>query len=263
MISRATGRYGVGALLLIVSIGGLPVGLAVQSSTPTLDEILSRLETNLSRYDRQVPDFFCNEHVVSLLVYGKKQQSTVTDSVFRVERTATGELEESRDVKAINGTVAEGRHIGGPVILSGVFSGGLDPVSLRQKACMSYTLRPVEAGAPYVIEFATLPDNRRRRDCSMWEDGSGRVLVDPATMQVTRMELEVPHHTIMPTESGTWKIAVDYGRTEIAGQTFWMPATISSTATPSEAYTPTLYSFSAKYSEYHKLEVRSRIVPAK
>src|ERR1700751_3733511 len=126
---------------------------------------------------------------------------------------------------------------------------------------MRYTLHPIEGGAPYVIEFATLPDNQLRRDCAIWEDGAGRVLVAPVTMQVTRMELEVPHHKITFGEAGVWKIAIDYGRTEIAGQTFWMPVTITSTATPSEVYTPTVYKFSARYRDYHKLEVRSRIVP--
>jgi hypothetical protein len=35
---------------------------------------------------------------------------------------------------------------------------------------------------------------------------------------------------------------------------------ITSTATPSEVYVPTVYSFSARYSDYHKLEVTSHIV---
>jgi hypothetical protein len=81
--------------------------------------------------------------VVSSLSYAKKLQSTVTDSVFRVVRTSSGTLTESHEIQAVNGTPAKGEHVGGPTSLSGVFTGGLDAVSLRQRACMSYTLQPI------------------------------------------------------------------------------------------------------------------------
>ncbi len=51
------------------------------AQTLTLDEILLQLQGNLDHYDKQVTNFFCSEHVVSSLIYGKKQQSTVTDSI--------------------------------------------------------------------------------------------------------------------------------------------------------------------------------------
>jgi hypothetical protein len=37
---------------------------------------------------------------------------------------------------------------------------------------------------------------------------------------------------------------------------------LSSTAIPSEVYVSTVYSFSARYSDYHRLEVSSHIVPS-
>jgi hypothetical protein len=146
-----------------------------------------------------------NEHVVSSLSYAKKHQSTVTDSVFRVVRTSSGTLTESHEIQAVNDTPAKGEHVDGPTSLSGVFTGGLDAVSLRQSACMSYTLQPIDPGhpnEPYVIQFTTLPNTQRRSDCVLKEEGAGRVFVDPATMQVTRMELRAPNHTINPSEVG-------------------------------------------------------------
>lgn len=249
--------------LIVNFIVAFPSAEAQQAATLTLDEILLRLEDNLDHYDKQVPNFFCNEHVVSSLMYGKKRQSTVTDSVFRVTHTLSGALAESHEIKAVNGTPANGERVGGPTTLSGVFSGGLDAVSLRQKACMSYVLQPIGPGrsdGPYVIQFTTLPNPRRRSECVLKEEGSGRVFIDPATTQVTRMELMAPHHAISPGEVGAWKISIDYAPVSFAGQTFRMPATITSTATPSDAYVPTVYSFSARYSDYHKLEVTSHIV---
>jgi hypothetical protein len=251
-------------ILLVQFTVAFHLVLAQQAPPPTLDEILLRLEGNLNHYEKEVPNFFCNEHVVSSLSYAKKHQSTVTDSVFRVVRTSSGTLTESHEIKAVNGTPAKGEHVGGPTSLSGVFTGGLDAVSLRQRACMSYTLQPIDPGhpnEPYVIQFTTLPNTRRRSECVLKEEGAGRVFVDPATMQVTRMELRAPNHAINPGEVGLWYISINYAPILLVGQTFWMPTALTSTATPSDVYTPTVYSFSARYADYHKLEVTSHIVP--
>jgi hypothetical protein len=260
---RQTGHHRLQIILFLNFIAAFHSALAQQAATPTLDEILLRLENNLDRYDKQVPNFFCNEHVVSSLIYGKKQQSTVTDSVFRVTRSLSGVLTEEHEIKVVNGSPANGERVGGPVTVGGVFSGGLDAVSLRQKACMSYTLQPIQPGRsnePYVIQFSTLPSTKRRSECVLREEGTGRVFIDPTTAQVTRMELMAPHHAISPGEVGAWKISINYAPVSFAEQTFWMPTTITSTATPSEVYVPTVYSFSARYSDYHKLEVTSHIV---
>ena len=224
MQKRCQGKCRLSNVILLIHLSiALRFAPAQQTASPALDRILPQLEVNLNRYDKQVPDFFCSEHVISSLAYGKKRQSTITDSIFRVARNLSGTLAESREIKAINGTTTSGTKLGGPVALEGVFSGGLDAVSLRQKACMSYALQPIEPGhqnAPYVIQFATLPDAIHHSECVLKETGTGRVLVDPATMQVTRMELMAPDHHINPTEVGRWYISIDYAPTVFAGQTF-------------------------------------------
>jgi hypothetical protein len=198
------------------------------------------------------------------MTYAKKLQSTVTDSVFRVVRTSSGTLTESHEIQAVNGTPAKGEQVRGPTIVSGVFTGSLDAVSLSQHACMSYTLQPIDPehpNQPYVIQFTTLPNTQQRPECLLKEQGAGRVFVDSATMQITRMELRAPNHRINSVESGVWQISIDYAPVSFVGKTFWMPSTVTSTATPS-SYTPVVYSFSARYSDYHKLEVTSHIVPS-
>ena len=40
-----------------------------------------------------------------------------------------------------------------------------------------------------------------------------------------------------------------------------MPSTVTSSAFPEGDYTSVVYSFFARYSDYHKLEVTSHIVP--
>lgn len=251
------------AALTLLGVFALPAAALAQSaSSPTLDEVLQQLDANLHRYDAQVPDFFCSEHVVSSLTYGHKSQVSVNDSIFRLKRVTHPNgittLDESRETKAGNGTVEE-KQIQGPTTLSGVFSGGLDLVSLEQQSCMSYALEPTKQGQSYVIRFATLPGNHA--NCLLTEQGNGRVFIDPATMQVQRMELVVPHHVIVPLTIGVWRIQIDYAPVLLDGRTFWMPATIASTAVATYDDRETEWAFNARYSNYHKLEVTSRILP--
>jgi len=252
------------AALALLGVFVLPAAaLAQTASSPTLDDVLQQLDKNLHRYDAQVPDFFCNEHVVSSLTYGHKSQSSVNDSVFRLKRVthpgSAATLEESREAKGTDGAPVEGKQIQGPTILSGVFSGGLDLVSLSQRSCMSYALAPAKRDESYVVGFATKPG--KHANCLFTEESSGRVFIDPATMQVKRMELIVPHHTILPQTVGVWRIQIDYAPVLLDGRTFWMPATIISTAVSTYDDYETEWAFNAAYSNYHKLEVTSRILP--
>lgn len=251
------------AALALLGVLVLPAeALAQPASPPTLDDVLRQLDANLHRYDAQVPDFFCSEHAISSLTYTNTHQITVNDSIFRLKRVTHADgittLDESRETKAVNGSVAE-KQIQGPTTLSGVFSGGLDVVSLDQQSCMSYALEPAKPGKPYVIQFATLPG--KHDHCLLIEESSGRVFIDPATMQVQRMELVVPNHIIVPQTVGVWRIRIDYAPVLLDERTFWMPTTIASTAVSSYDGNLTEWAFNARYSNYHKLEVTSRILP--
>lgn len=252
------------AALVLFGVLVLPAAALAQTApSPTLDDVLQQLDANLHRYEAQVPEFFCSEHVVSSLTYADKHQFSINDSIFRLKRVmhpnGITTLDESRETKSVNGTPVEGKQIHGPTILSGVFSGGLDLVSLDQQSCMSYTLEPVKPGKPYVIQFATLPG--KHANCLFTEESHGRVLIDPATMQVQRMELTAPHHDILPNTVGAWYIRIDYTPVLLDGRSFWMPATIHSKAVSIYDQQQTVWAFDARYSNYHKLEVTSRILP--
>lgn len=256
--------------LLLSLAASFDLILAQQKTAPTLDAILQRLQSNLDHYDKQVPSFFCNEQAVSSVSTGKAHQTVVTDSRFRVTRTGAGSLTESHELTGPDGTTSDRKFVSGLVTLGGVFSGGLDAVSLKQAACMHYTLQPIVPGypgKPYVVQFSTLPSANRRSDCVLKEVGSGWVWIDPSTMNVTRMELTAPHHAISSAETGVWRISIRYAQVSLAGQTFWLPSRIVSVESGSVESekgksVPTVYSFDARYSDYHKLEVSSRIVPA-
>jgi hypothetical protein len=243
--------------------------------TPTLGEILQRLQGNLDQYDTGVPSFFCDERAISQVEPGLRNQDTVTDSVFRLKRNAkpdhTTTFEESREVKTVNGQPATKKKIDGPSIVDGAFEGGLAVVSLNQTACMNYTLqrtnrsRPSE---PYVVRFTTVLTPQNTDSCLLQEESKGRVSIDPASMQITHLEITTPHHTIIPAETysapvvGERVLTVDYAPVVLDGKSFWMPATITSNSTSDPGtFHSTYWTFRASYRNYHKLEVTSRILP--
>ena len=258
---------------LVALLGVSSVVWAQGVEAPSLDEILQRLEANLNHYDKSVPSFFCDEHVVSQVMPGRDQE-TVTDSVFRLKRTAeanhTTSLVESREIKKVNGKAASSQDMKGPSLVSGAFEGGLDIVSLNQRGCMKYALQPINAKRPkepYVVGFATALTRENFAECLLQEKSSGRVFVDPASMQITRLELTTPHHAIIPWSAGSpavtgkRELTVEYSPVELGGDTFWMPSSITSRDTSKGGFDVTVWSYRATYRNYHRLEVKSRILP--
>lgn len=256
-------------------LGVVGSAAAQQVKPPTLDEILQKLEANLDRYDVDVPGFFCDEHVVSTVFPAAGHPYTVTDSVFRLKRVAQSggkvALAESRDIKTANGKAAAAKDIDGPTILSGAFEGGLAVVSESQTGCMDYSLERSRRSDPkgaYVVRFSSVLTPQNSAGCLLQEEGKGRAFIDPASMQITRLELTTPRHTIAEASYyssatvGDRVVTVDYAPVVLEGKTFWMPATISSTVTSGRGtFHATVWSYTATYKNFHKLEVTSRIVP--
>jgi len=262
-----------------VSLGAL-LGLssvlhAQRTNTPDLNEILERLDANLNHYDKGVPSFFCDEHVISKVEPGLPSDNSATDSIFRVRRTAspdhTTALTESRDIKTVNGRPATKKDIAGPTLLDGAFEGGLAVVSLNQTACMNYTLQRAKGKSPnepYIVRFATVLTPQNTANCLLQEKSSGSVTIDPVSMQITHVEITTPRHIIIhgnPYTSpviGRRLLTADYAPVALGSETFWMPTTITMRAiSGSGTFHPEVWSFVASYSNYHKLEVTSRILP--
>jgi hypothetical protein len=271
-VRRIAPPAAISSLLLLASSAQPP-------QPPTLASILQSLETNRQTYQTTVPSFFCNEHLVSKVHQSSSETtqpaaalSTVADSVFRVARTENptqpSTLSESREVIQINGQPPHGRKVAGPSILTGAFTGALSIVSLTQQSCLQFTLRPVHPGSrtPYEIKFATLPARERPAHCPFDGDATGRALIDPAAVEITHIEISLPHQGIFPQAPdgsylsavwGSWHISIDYAPVQLNGRTYWMPSLITAT-TKTET---TNWAFRATYTNYHKFEVTSRILP--
>ena len=271
-----TSRTSSTTISLVAFLGFSSALCAQRAKMFTLEEILQRLEANLNHYDTSVPSLFCDEHVISSRVApGQRDQDTIADSVFRLERTSNPDhsttLVESREIKNVNGKPATAQNMEGPTMLSGWFEGGLAVVSLNQTTCMNYDLQRVNRNRPaepYIVRFATVLTPQNTAKCLLQESSKGRVFIDSASMQITRLEITTSRHAIIPGNSygapfvGKRDLTVDYAPALLGGETFWMPSTITMRVTRgSGTFHPIVWSFRAAYRNYHKLEVKSRILP--
>jgi hypothetical protein len=271
-----TSRTSSTAISLIAFLGLSSALCAQPAKTPTLQEILERLEANLNHYDTGVPSLLCDEHVISSQVApGQRDHNTITDSVFRLKRTPNPNhpttLVESREIKTVDGKAATSQNMEGPTMLSGAFEGGLAVVSLNQTACMNYDLQRINRNRPaepYIVRFATVLTPQTPPNCLLQEKSKGRVFIDPASMQITHLEITTPRHTITPGNLyrspfvGKRDLTVDYAPVLLGGETLWMPSTITMRVTSgSGTFHTVVWSFRATYRNYHKLEVKSRILP--
>lgn len=263
------------SLAFVALIGPSFVLSAQQANAPTIDGVLQRLQANLNHYDKDLPSLFCDEHAVSQMDPDPGDRDTVTDSIFRLRRIEgadhTTSLEESREIKTVNGKPAKSQDMEGPSLVSGVFEGALAVVSVDQKACMKYTLERVKgkrSAEDYVVRFATALTPENSSACLLQDKSEGRVFIDPGSMQITHLELTSPHHVIIHGSLyaspviGKRTLTVDYAPAVLGGETFWLPSEISQRSMSGEnTFHRTDWTYRATYRNCHRMEVTSRILP--
>lgn len=135
-------------------------------------------------------------------------------------------------------------------------------ISPDLKHCYDYKLeskpQQLRHTAVVVVDYALKEQTEAHSNCPVTEPVSGRAFVNPATMQIVRIEQTRPHHVVYQGKFGTWSWSVDYGLVDLDGKTFWLPDTIS--AQSAQGYLA--WSFVATYRNYHLLAVHSTILPA-
>ena len=82
----------------------------------------------------------------------------------------------------------------------------------------------------------------------------------PLRLDLVSLGFEVNPERITP-EKVVWKIIVNDAPVLPGDKSFSMPGTITSTAIPTDVFVPTLWSFTAQYSNDQKLAVTSRVMP--
>ena len=249
--------------VFVLSALSLTPSFAQQPGTLSISETLTRLQENVSSYLSSVPSFFCDERVSSNLFQPNDVKiTTVTDSVFRIRRASEDnatQLVESREIKSINHKPAKGENITGPAVFRGAFTNGVLIVSSAFAPCYEFQREDdakVEGIHAIVLSYKATSETLMERSCPKFHEG--RVFIDPQRFHLLRVEARVPDHEITPGVFGLWKWSIDYAPVVLDGRTFWMPKTIESQAVPRDRHAA--WSFVAKYSNYHKLEVNSRII---
>lgn len=257
--------------ILVVSLLIVAQAEGQQSSLldPSLEDALRHLQANRDSYIKTVPDFFCDEHVVSESKESKLIRST-TDSIFRLQRTSSDRIHwflmESREIKSVNGIPTKRQNFFGPTVFSGAFSSAAFVVSLDFARCYTYRLSPNQTlynQPATVIEYSSKPPDSDNTSCLEHERHNGYVWFAPQTFQLLRVEMEVPDHKLYPGYNTTseWKWSIDYAPVSFDERTFWLPKRITSRAISESEDGKGEWSFTADYSNYHKLTVSSHIVP--
>ena len=249
--------------VVVLSALSLAPSLAQQTELLSIPETLARVQQNVSSYLSSVPSFFADEHVTSNLNQPNDLKiTTVTDSVFHIRRKGEGnatQLVESREIKSVNHKPSKGENITGPAVFRGAFTNGVLLVSPVFAPCYEFQREDdakVEGIHAIVLSYKSTAETLLDRNCPKVREG--RVFIDPHGFHLLRVEARVPDHEIMAGVFGLWTWSINYAPVTLDGRTFWMPRTIESQAVP--RYRHAAWSFVAKYSNYHKLEVNSRII---
>jgi hypothetical protein len=244
-------------------IGCFAMALA-QAPAPTLDQLLARVEANTEQYKAKVPSFLCDEHITSQeLRDGKLKHETTIEALFRVTRSAApgDTLEESREVKSINGKSSSSKKLEMPISFSGGFSGALAKfLSAERRRCFDYHPDPSAPVSPGIeaFTFSAHEATAKQPACSTIQPGTtGRFVVDSATMQVVHIERTVPN-PIGRDQSVLGTAAVDFAPVTLNGESFWLPSTV--TAFTTETPKTSAFRFTAKYSNYHRFAASSTIL---
>jgi hypothetical protein len=238
-----------------------------------LAEILVRLQANQAAYLHNVPNFFCDEHVVSKLkvvakqteISGYSNEKRVTDSIFRVMRSNSTNspfhLTESRELRTVDGRPAFEDHLSGPAILSGAFTAATSMVTLELAHCFNYRMenrRQIGNNQAIVIDYELQPSAVSDEGCPGPEAMQGRAFISPTDFHIIRVEATIPEHEIYPGVISQWTWSINYAPVVFDHTQFWMPKTIVTKAVKNDHLTT--WSFAATYSNYHKLTVSSHIV---
>jgi hypothetical protein len=240
--------------------------VAAKAQQLTLDQILTRVEANTDQYKAAVPSFLCDEHITSQELHGGKlNHETTVDAVFRVIRSATqtGTLNESREVKAVDGKPPSNNKLNMPISFSGGFIGALDKfLSADHRRCFDYgpdsTITASPAGTA-AFTFAAREATANDPACSSIQPGTtGRFVIDTVALRVIHIERTVPQpvgkdHAVLGTAT------VDFAPVNLSGKSFWLPNTISAFTT--ETPKTNAFRFSAHYSNYHRFAATSTILP--
>lgn len=231
-------------------------------NAPDLEDVLAQVRANVTTYTATLPDLFCEERFLSQRFNdGHQQETRTTVSTFRVQRV-TGPPDpkhsrESRTVHEVDGSPAHGDRTKGPYTLDGGFDRALE-LFTASRGCFDFASLPSANPAQMHLSFAgknPLPAGCPRADAGR----SGEATLDAASKQVLEMRQTLPHPSGGGESWGPLHFTITFAPVSLGGRTFYTPQTIQTRL--DHHGSPEYMQSIAQYSNYHKLEVTSTILP--
>lgn len=265
----AAACLGLGRPRPVLAQSGPQTGAPSGPQPESPDDLLREVRANVATYMATLPDLFCDERFTSKRFSdGHQTASNTTVSTFRVLHgegpRQSGKSLESRVVREIDGAAAHGDHIKGAYTLMGGFDAAL--LVLRADAAHCFDFREATSAAAATasdpsqlhIEFAgrtPLPAGCPAPDLGR----TGEITLDAGSKQVLQIRQTLPHPPGGGDKWGPLVWTVTFGPVSLADRTFYTPASVRSELfrKGTSEYLQSI----AEYSNYHKLEVSSRIVP--
>ena len=249
------------ALLLLLALA-LPAGAqSTPKDAPTLNQILDRLSRDADEYSAFVPNFFCEEHVVSQeLKSGKVRKEATLDSNFRVIRAKTGptfgQLTETKEPRLLNGKPTSKAHVNLPIVINDAFTSAVKTFfSADARSCYTYKLVDTGSG-PIEVDF-TIRDVLipMVAQCGAFAPGTtGKALVDRATLHAIHVDRS---HPTAPPNRITNSASVDFAKIDFGSDSFYLPTTVDALSGTAQSG----FRYLATYSNCHKLAVTTTITP--
>jgi hypothetical protein len=235
------------------------------SQSPKLEQILPRIQEHVKEFELLLPDFICDETIVSRELAGTfVQHEMVIESTFRGTQHKDEEdrpFTESREIKTVDGHPPfKGQPLNGPFFFGGGFSSILHQVfSQKNQQYYSYKaagIEKIEGKIALAIKFETKEGQREilYRDISGSRaivEGKGKAWIDPNSMNVIRLEFEY----LNPPLGAPLEVAIDYAPVVINGRAFWMPKTVTAEQTVPNPKHPIGGQYIASYANYHQFNV--------
>ncbi len=271
-------KYRAALTLLALSLLLAAIPCNAQQKALTVDAVLARVRENIAEFKKSVPAFVSDESVVSQRFVGDKlKDERKTESSFEVKPRGTGEMDESRTIRLVDGKIAKSQKLVLQKVLPfGAFTGYTYALRFIDDKCLTYRLGEMQ-GADRTILVLAMP-NLESVGCHYVSSFSMKALVDPQSFQILRLE-----YTVQDCEVHIWlqgiiaitpflpcvlskdKVVTDveeYARVELGGKTFWLPKTVTDDLkSTDDSKKPVHGYYEAHYTNYHLFAVSSTLLP--
>jgi hypothetical protein len=265
------------SLLLLLAVTHCPA----QQAAPTIDAVLARVRENASEFKKSVPGFVSDESVLSQrFVNDKLKDEMKMESSFEVKPRGTGEvkprgtgeMDESRTIRQVNGKTAKSQKVVPPFVSA---DGYADALLFVDDKCLADSLGEVQGADKTILVLGT--PKPASTDCHYVPSFSMKVLVDPQSFQILRLEYTVQDCHIhfwlagiiestafvpcVISKDKVMTVVTEYAQVELGGKTFWLPKTVTSDLKDKDdRKKPEHLHYEAHYTNY-RFAVSSTILP--